>query len=110
MISVVDCTVCDMSCHTNTVTVRCNFTRDTGYVLPGFSLDTVDKDRVKFSIVISSENLLLNLYRVYKSPQRLTIVLDHTYRLLAGKWHTRRVSDTFDVVDTISLRKTLCDT
>jgi hypothetical protein len=39
-------------------------------------------DRVKFSIVISSENLLLNLYRAYKSPRRLTIALDHTYRIL----------------------------
>jgi hypothetical protein len=71
-----------MSCLTNTVTVRCNFTSDTSYLLPGFSLDTTDRDRVKFSIVISSENLLLNLYRVYKSPHRLTIGLDHTYRLM----------------------------
>jgi hypothetical protein len=48
---------------------------------PGFSLDTTDTNDVKFCIVMSSENLLLNLYRAYKSPQRLTIALDHTYRL-----------------------------
>jgi hypothetical protein len=58
------------------------FSRDTGYVLPVFFVDTTDQDRVKFSIVISSENLLLNLYRAYKSPRHMTLALDHTYRLV----------------------------
>jgi hypothetical protein len=65
---------CALACH--------SFSSDTGYVLPGFFVDTTDQDRVKFSIVISSENLLLNLYRAFKSPRLLTIALDHTYRIL----------------------------
>jgi hypothetical protein len=69
--------------RTDTCVLACHrFSSDTGYVLPGFFVDTTDPDRVKFSIVISSENLLLNLYRAYKSPRRLTIALDHTYRIL----------------------------
>jgi hypothetical protein len=71
-----------------------SFTSDTGYVLPGFRLDTTDTDRVKFSIVISSENLLLNLYRTYKSPQRLTIDLDHTYRLMTENHPTLLIGVT----------------
>ena len=70
-----------MSCTSQMVLIFHRFTSDTGYVLPGFSLDTTDTNDVKFCIVMSSENLLLNLYRAYKSPQRLTIALDHTYRL-----------------------------
>jgi hypothetical protein len=53
---------CVLACH--------SFSSDTGYVLPGFFVDTTDQDRVKFSIVISSENLLLNLYRVYIDSTR----------------------------------------
>ena len=69
--------------RTDTCVLVCHsFSSDTGYVLPGFFVDTTDPDRVKFSIVISSENLILNLYRAYKSPRRLTIALDHTYRIL----------------------------
>ncbi len=75
------CPFCHMSCNSQTVRVYHSFTV-TPVMLPGFCLDTTDTDRVKFSIVISSENLLLNLYRVYKSPQRLTIALDHTYHLM----------------------------
>ena len=70
------------------------FTSDTGYVLPGFALDTTDTDHVQFSIVISSENLLLNLYRAYKSAQGLTIAVDHTYRLITENHPTLLIGVT----------------
>ncbi len=45
-------------------------------------------------VVISSENLLLNLYRDYKSPKCLTIALDHTYHILTDDYPTLLIGVT----------------